>query len=114
KLVEVADESANVLSGYDPWALHWVGTKVDEIPLSSIDLNQKEYEYLDVLHTREDNPGLAIICKDNSPRGLDPWFKPGIYILKITVYGDNVKPETRKYRLVWGATDHKDIKLEAV
>lgn len=114
KLVEVEDDSGNVLSGYDPWALHWVGTDWDKIPFSSIDLNQSEYEYLDVLYTREDLPNLAIICKDKSLRGLEPWFRPGTYVLQITIYGDNVKPESKRYCLAWGATDYKDIKLEAL
>ena len=114
KLAEVADDSGKTLSGYDPWALHWVGTDLHEVPFSAIDLNQNEYEYFDVLHTIENKPELAIICKDESLRGINPWFTKGEYILQITVYGDNCKPVTQKYRLVCGASDHKDIKLEAL
>ena len=114
KLAEVGDDSGKTLSDYDPWPLHWVSTDWHEVPFNAIDLNQNEYQYFDVSHTIQDKPGLAIICKDNSPRGINPWFTKGEYILQITLYGDNCKPVTQKYRLIWAASDHKDIKLEAL
>ena len=112
KLAEVADDSGKTSSGYDPWALHWVGTDWHEVPFSAIDLNQNEYEYFDVLYTIENEPELAIICKDESLRGINRWFTKGEYILQITVYGDNCKPVTQKYRLIWGAINYRDIRLE--
>ncbi len=112
KLVKVTGASGKKPLDYDPCVLHWVGTSGDEIPLSSIDLNPKDYEYLDILYTRQDIPKKAFICKDLLPRGVYSWFEPGRYSLEITIYGDNIEPETRKYRLTWGATDYKDIKLK--
>ena len=114
KLVKVMDESGKELKDYDPMILHWVGTRQNEVPLSPIDLNQKEHEFLDLIYTRDDMPEAAFICTDIVPRGIPKSFKPGEYLVQLTVYGDNVNPEPKRFRLHWGASDFKDIRLQEI
>ena len=113
KLAKVMKHSGEELPQYDPVALHWVGTDPNGVPLRPVDLNRGEYEYLDIIHTRNDIPDKAFICRDNVPRGIPSFLDPGEYILQITIYADNADPETQKYRLFWNASNFLDIKLQA-
>ncbi|MFC1972489.1 response regulator transcription factor [Chloroflexota bacterium] len=114
KLTRITDDSGNDVTDYDPVSLLWVGTKLEEIPLSPIDLNPGDYEYLNVFHTQEDMSNDAIICRDILPRGTIVSLKPGRYILSITIYGDNASPKTEHYRLTWGGSNITDIKMEPI
>jgi hypothetical protein len=113
KLVKVMKQSGEELAEYDPFSLHWVGTDPDEIPLKPVDLNRGEYEYLDLIYTSADAPKKAFIYTDHVPRGIPTFINPGEYILQVTIYADNADPETKKYRLIWKASDFLDIKLKA-
>lgn len=113
KLVKVMKKTGEELAQYDPVALHWVATNEHEIPLRPVDLNRGEYEYLDLIYTRDDDPNKAYICMDDVPRGTPRFLDPDEYILQITIYADNADPETKKYRLIWKASDFLDIKLKA-
>lgn len=113
KLVRVMTADGSELVNYDPVALHWVGTEFGR-PMLHVDLNHTEYEYLDVLHTRQDRPSQALICRDTSLRGVPDSLPPGEFILQITIYGENVEPESKKFRLIWGAGHYMDIRLDSL
>ena len=113
KLVKVMKQSGEELAEYDPVALHWVGTDPNEVPLRPVDLNRGEFEYLDIIYTRDDVSSKAFICRDIVPRGIPLFLDPGEYILQITIYADNADPETNKYRLIWKASSLLDIKFQA-
>lgn len=112
KLIKITDDTGSDVRDFDPAALLWVGVRPDEIPLSAIDINRKDFEYLNVLYTQQNDPTKAFICRDKLPRGTIVSLEPGIYFLTITIYSDNVEPKSQKYRLIWGASDFKDIRLE--
>ena len=112
KLVKVMNNDGGELSDYDPAALPWVGTDIEEAPFRAIDLNKGECEYLNVVYTRNDVGNMAIIWKDVIPRGAADYLRQGQYILHIAIYIDNVKPTSSKYRLTVGSGDYQDIKLE--
>jgi len=112
KLVKVMDGSGKELPSYDPMQLHWVGTSGEDVPLRPIDLNRGEHEFLDIIYTRADCPDKAFICTDTVVRGISKYFSPGQYRIQITIYGDNVDPESRGYDLIWGASHFKDIGLK--
>lgn len=112
KLVKVMDDSGRELTNYDPVVLHWVGTSWDDVPFRPIDLNQGEYEFLDVFFTRTDHPQNAIICTDAYARGIPKIISVGTYQIQITIYGDNVNPCPNEFRLIWAATNYRDIRLE--
>ena len=82
---------------FDPVVLHWVGSTHNPI-----DINKKEYEYLDILWTQEDHPEKFYIYEfdvdvhnPRSNRGIE-LAPPRIdCTLHITLYGDNVAPVTK-------------------
>jgi hypothetical protein len=84
---------------FDPTILQWVGTK-----RNPIDISKGEYEYLDVVHTISDRPSLLFVtAREEEPRGinLSPPLKD--YIIHIALYGANVQPLLRIYKLRSGA-----------
>jgi len=117
KLIKVMDSEAKVIDDFDPMQLHWVGTSWEAVPFTNISLNRQDYEYLDVLVTQEGIYGVYI-CGDQfvwakyEQRGIKNSLEPGKYIIQITVYGDNVKPQTKYLSLIWRGRDYKDISVE--
>lgn len=114
KLVKVMNDSGRELTNYDPVTLHWVGTSWEDVPFRPIDLNQGEYEFLDVFVTRTDFPDRAFICTDTYLRGIPKDLSPSTYRIQITIYGDNVEPRTKEHRLIWAASNYRDIRLEEI
>lgn len=112
KLVKVMDNSGRELTDYDPVVLHWVGTSWEDVPFRPIDLNREEHEFLDVLVARTDSPGNVFMCTDTYLRGIPKHVTPGTYRIQITIYGDNVKPRTKEFRLIWGGSSFRDVRLE--
>lgn len=112
KLAKVKDDSGKELTNHDPVILHWVGTSWDDMPFRPIDLNQGEHEFLDVLVARTDYRGKVLICTDAYARGIPKDLSTSTRRIQITIYGDNVEPRTKEYRLTWGTSDYKDIRLE--
>lgn len=120
KLVKVLDEHGKEKQEYDTMPLHWVITSWKEVPFRTIDLNRDENEYLNVLATQSDNKEvyftgdqfpLAKWAKDE-PRAIPKSLPRGKYILVITVYGDDVKPETKYLSLIWQADDMKHVSVK--
>jgi hypothetical protein len=117
KLIEVMGDEGKVLYDFDPMQLHWVGTDWGAVPFINISLNREDYEYLDVLVTQQGDSKIYI-CGDQfvwskyKPRGIQNSLQTGSYILRVSVYGDNVDPETKFLSLIWGEQDFKDISVE--
>lgn len=120
KLVKVLDEHGEEKQEYDTMLLHWVITPWKEVPFRTIDLNRDENEYLNLLATQSNNKEayfagdqfpLAKSAKDE-PRAIPNSLPRGKYILVITVYGDDVKPETKYLSLIWHADDMKHVCVE--
>jgi hypothetical protein len=114
KVTQIMDSAGTELPGYDPVALPWIGTDINEAPFRPIDLNNKEYEYLNILYKTDKDPHLAMIWRDKIPRGTSSELSKGEYTLQVTIYGDNVKPFSQKYQLSCGDSDYKDIKMKAI
>ena len=110
KLIAVMDRDGAGSDKYDPMPLHWVGTDAEACPLSPIDLNPDDYEYLDVLQTME-GKRQAFICTDRELRGIRKHLNPGQHILHITVYGDGVTPKTQYLSLDWRGETFKEISM---
>ena len=112
KLTAIMDNGGQRLRNYDPVMLHWVGTDWAATPFRPIDLNQGDYEFLDITYVSAGEPSMALICQDRQPRGIPNYLSPGIYRLQITIYSANANPATKEYRLVFGGTTYTDIRLE--
>lgn len=117
KLTKVLDENGRENEGFDPIQLHWVGTNWDDVPFRSVDLNRGDYEYLDVVVTQS-NDKEAHFAGDQLPwaeyqeRQILDHVPPGKYILGITVYGNDVKPETKYLSLIWRGDDIRHMGVE--
>ena len=117
KLVAVMGPRGDVDNQFDPTQLHWVGTRWREVPFRIIDLDRSDYEYIDLLVTQENNQKIYI-CSDQFPwsanqqRGMPNALGPGKYILRVTVYGDNVAPKSLHLSLTWRGADIGDVQIK--
>ena len=99
------DKYGLVLDCFDPMQLHWVGTSWKEYPFRNIDLNRGDYEYLDLLVAQANNMHIYITgdqfpCARYEQRAIPTTLSIGKYILKVTLYGDDVEPKTVYISLV--------------
>ena len=121
KLVEVNSGNVIIDEFIDPLFLHWtsieplrglgkLGFQASSSYVDSIDLNAKEWDYLDVFSTNDKEKGLISITTSPQPRGClkQFWMKQSA-ILKVTIYGENMKPVPKIYELVW--MDHNKIAM---
>lgn len=112
KIVKVMDDSGKEITNYDPVMLHWVGTNWAALPFIPIDLNQGEYEFLDILVTANNVSDKVYLCTDSYLRGTPKYLPPGTYRIQVTIYGDGVTPFSKQYKVIWGASHYRDIKIE--
>jgi len=76
-----------LVTEFDPVRLHWVSNLPDDF--TPIDLSYKEYDYLDLLITDEDN-NLLKIYTNTHPRGIPVTFNlRESHIFKVSVYCEN-------------------------
>ena len=110
KLVRIADVTTNEdRKDFDPVVLHWVGTTHNPI-----DINKSEYEYLDVIFTRADNPKVFCIhCEEKEPRAINLCPERKDYILQIVLYGKNVEPLQKSFYLK-NHEEYDKIKLSPI
>jgi len=96
KLVRITDLKTNEdRKDFDPIVLNWVGTN-----RHPIDINKSEYEYLDILFTREDDGKRFYLREiDPQPRGINLTPERKDYILRIVLYGENVEPLDKSFHL---------------
>ena len=117
KLVSVADGHGVELESFDPTQLNWAGASWEARPFETIDLDRGDYEYLNVLLTQASNEniyfaGTELPWTACEKRGITGKLPPGVYVLKITVYGDDVDPQTKHLALLWGGNDKDDVAVE--
>jgi len=118
KIIKIMDANGQENNNFDIMHLHWVGTGWHEAPFQTLDLNRGESAYLDILAAQSNN-------RDIYPTGDQfPWaieyerrqildrLPPGKYILSISVYGDDVNPETKYVSLIWGGSSIRDFNME--
>lgn len=123
KLIAIAHKDLKTLrQDFDPVILHWVGSdavvrnlgagsgSMQFAKTPSIDINAKEYEYLDFLSTHEKTDRFEIQAIDyDIPRGitLDPQ-KDDYYFL-VTIYSENTNPASEVYKTVVGKKAYDDV-----
>jgi hypothetical protein len=97
KLVRIADAMTKEdRKDFDPVVLHWVG-EIDK----PIDINKSEFEYLDVVYNRTDDPKtFNIRCEEKEfERAINLTPERKDYILQIVLYGENVEPLQKSFYL---------------
>lgn len=110
KLVSIVQaDNMEERKDFDPVILHWVGTS-----RIRIDINRDEYEYLDLAYTTTDQPDrITIYAMEEALRGINLRPPRQDYLLHIVLYGTNVEPLPRTYRLRNGA-DFDQLRLELI
>jgi len=111
KLVDIKkikdDGNLEEIQPFDPVILRWIDYPENEF--GPIDLNRGEPGYLNVIYTYE--PGeseiqkerakRAWICGDTEGKGIMDHLPVGNYILTLVIYGKNVHPRPKQYKLIW-------------
>lgn len=98
KLMKVMNDKGEYIKEYDPMRLHWDSTAWKETPFATVDLSRDELACLDTLVVQNKTVFLA---GDQHPwskyeqRAIPKSLASGMYILQITVYGNEVKPVTK-------------------
>jgi len=116
KLIAIAyKDLQNLRKDFDPVVLHWVGSddviknfgmgqdkdkgSIQIIKNSTLDVNSKEYEYLDFLSTNEIIDKLQIEAIDKEmPRGIVVDPERNKYYFLVTVYAENADPISEIYK----------------
>ena len=121
KLVEVANKNGTLNKDFDPLFLHW--TTIETVErlsykrfanyLDPIDLKSGEFDYLDVFSAGAGEKGLVRIATSPYPRGCRKEFRmsEGIETFKITIYGDNIDPVSKTYKLVTGGKEYNELEM---
>lgn len=114
RLVKFIGNSGEV-EGHDLVQLHWINTLWSPQELfRTIDLNQGEHDFLDILVTRPEHQGKALLFMsvDNLFGDKPEEVPQGTCRIQVTVYGDNVKPCAKEYSITWEGSNYTDIRLE--
>lgn len=126
KLVKVANEDGTLDTDFDPLFLHWTTVEPKPTEISSIfnwenilepiDLNKREFEFLDIFYLisgEEKSEKPVNIYHTNFPRGCLKGFGTDklTSAFKITIYGENVKPVTKTYKLDWNGKKYNEIRM---
>lgn len=125
KLIAIAHKDLKTLrQDFDPVILHWVGSdavvrnlgvgsrSMQFTKTSSLDINSKEYEYLDFLSTHERTDRFEIQAIDfDIPRGitLDP--QKDDYFFLVTIYSENADPVSEVYKTIVGKKSYDDVQV---
>jgi hypothetical protein len=80
---------------FDPTNLHWAGHGTN----NAISIHKKAYEYLDIIHVRNDVPDIFLKTNEVEPRGFSLAFPRQDYILDIVLYGKNTEPVEKFYKI---------------
>lgn len=128
KLVAISHKDLKSLrKDFDPVNLHWVGS--DDVTINAdkdgkrsvtfnknllLDINAKDYEYVDLISISENSNKYEIQAIDfDIPRGivLDPQIDD--YYLLITIYSENCNPIHKVLKVI-KSINYDEIKLEFV
>jgi len=123
KIIEIIDIEKGPAKDFDPVFIPWAGAA-----FKSIDISNEECEYADLFFAEEGNKAVAIfhdrelstvnlsregrLFRIEYERGRY-LLKPGKYIIKIRLYGENFQPVSKKLRLDWTG-DWKKINLKKI
>ena len=101
------------LEGHDPVPLHWINTPwAPQEFFRRIDLNRGEHDFLDVLVTRHEHQGKALLFTSCLFGDKPEEVSQGTCRILVTVYGDNVKPRAKEYSISWEGSNYTDIRLK--
>ncbi|RLI75500.1 hypothetical protein DRP05_14675 [Archaeoglobales archaeon] len=131
RLVEIKDKNGNSIKEFVPLILRWASrpySKIPDIQDVRMDINRGASWFLDVIY-------IADVAKLKSsekerykiwgqrthicdiymglPTGTLKDLDPGEYYLTITIYGDNIKPLSKTFRLTWGGK-YRDIIFKVI
>lgn len=103
KLVAISHKDLGTLrEDIDPVTLSWVGNVTQAV---AIDINSKEYEYLDLISTHEQGGTMHIGITDRElPRGITINPDRDDYYLLVTVYSENAEPLSEVFKF----TNHEE------
>jgi hypothetical protein len=105
RMLEIRDEGGAILERYDPETLAWRG--VDRGPIV---LSPGDFEYLDVWLTTKDSSDMLLRIYDYTDRGGQFGFKPGGYMIRISIFADNAKPKSQVFSVTWNGV-YDQIKM---
>lgn len=121
RIVQFLDYRKDPIVDHDPVQLHWVGTpwvrrpeELTLLKLERMDLQNGRYEFLDMLVTRPGFHRALLFVSADDLFGSNPAMVPvGTSCIQVTVYGENVKPCTKEYKIDWSDTsNYAAIKLK--
>lgn len=109
KLIVVAHKDLGTLrQDFDPVILRWVGNYNST---GVLDINSKEYEYLDLFSTNEQSDRFHIAAIDYGiPRGITMDPQRDDYFILVSVYAENADSIEEVYKIT-NETDYDGVKL---
>ena len=118
KVTEIEDDKG-IRQDFDPTILRWVRVLKKDIsghaiPCGTIDLKNKEDDYLNILWVDKDKPDEKSmhIYVIEPPKGHPYEFRrSGNYYLKITFYAENIKNPVRKRFYFQGHPEYDKFKF---
>lgn len=102
KLIAIAHKDLGTLrQDFDPVILRWVGNYNSS---GMLDINSREYEYLDIFNTNEESDRFHIAAIDYSiPRGITMDPQRDDYFILVSIYAENADPIEEVYRITNGS-----------
>lgn len=96
KLVSIVDRvTKQEMSDFDPVVLHWAGEGQ-----RTVDINKKEYEYLDLIYLPKDRPTeYEVNAHDPGPYGFPLVRAKKSLTMRVVVYGENFDPIDKEFQL---------------
>lgn len=96
KLVKIQDFNPRYeRTDFDPSNLHWAGHGTS----NAISIHKKAYEYLDIIHVRNDVSSILLKTNEVEPRGFPFAFPRQDYILDVVLCGKNTEPVEKFFRV---------------
>jgi hypothetical protein len=96
KLLAIIDENIQkARDDFDPTILRWVENYRDG---HSIDIDKKDYEFVNLLCINENSEYLEIQPSDVNPRGISFIFELADYYFVIIAYSENADPQKAFYK----------------
>lgn len=96
KLVRIKDaETKEESKDFDPVVLRWVSTQA----YKPVDINKKEYEYLDLVYRTAQDDEVFIVADRKLRMGINLNLPLKDYIFYVIIYGENVEPLEKAFYL---------------
>lgn len=109
KLIAIAHKDLGTLrQDFDPVSLRWVGNYSTS---GILDINSREYEYLDIFSANEKSDRFHIAAIDYGiPRGITMDPQRDDYFILISVYAENAESIERVYKVI-NNSGYDEVKL---